>query len=230
MTLKSPRGKSTDSKPPTYHHGDLAEALKRQTLRLVAQHGIEGFSLREAAAALKVTPGAVYKHFTSKTDLLLAVADDGFAELAVAFASHVKTVPKMDCESDIAVARLQAIGRAYLGFALRHPARFVIMFSMAEECTKRRKQAATTQETAEAESAAYRILQTVVAGLTARGHERAMSDGSGETLAWASIHGLTHLMVSGMVPFASRGDALTAMNTTTLLVANVLKLNQRSHA
>jgi len=65
----------------SYHHGDLAAALKAVAIELIAARGVEGFSLREAAAAVNVSPSAAYKHYASKTELLAAVTEDSFEEL-----------------------------------------------------------------------------------------------------------------------------------------------------
>ena len=46
-----------------YHHGDLRNALVAAALKLVARHGVEGFSLRKAARAVGVSPAAAYRHF-----------------------------------------------------------------------------------------------------------------------------------------------------------------------
>src|SRR5688500_14715425 len=62
-----------------YHHGDLRRALLDATLLLVEEHGLHGFTLRAAARAAGVTPGASYHHFADKEALLAAVAEEGFA-------------------------------------------------------------------------------------------------------------------------------------------------------
>src|SRR5215813_10430287 len=61
-----------------YHHGDLRRALLDATLRLVEEHGPQGFTLRAAARAAGVSPGAPYHHFADKDALLAAVAEEGF--------------------------------------------------------------------------------------------------------------------------------------------------------
>ena len=59
-----------------YHHGDLRNALLEAAVRLVAQKGPEGFSLREAAREVGVSPAAAYRHFADKLALLTALAAD----------------------------------------------------------------------------------------------------------------------------------------------------------
>ena len=46
-----------------YHHGDLRNALLAAALKLVSKHGVEGFSLREAARVVGVSAAAAYRHF-----------------------------------------------------------------------------------------------------------------------------------------------------------------------
>src|SRR5512144_3334234 len=79
--MKAP---ATGSARARYHHGDLRNALLETALRLVSERGAEGFSLREAARAVGVSPGAAYRHFADKAALLGALSADGHARLAVA--------------------------------------------------------------------------------------------------------------------------------------------------
>ena len=58
---------------PTYHHGDLRNSLIKAALDLVAERGVEGFSLREAARTVGVSASACYRHFADRADLDAAV-------------------------------------------------------------------------------------------------------------------------------------------------------------
>ncbi|WP_410587602.1 TetR/AcrR family transcriptional regulator [Amycolatopsis sp. lyj-23] len=57
-----------------YHHGDLRGELVRVSLDLIAEHGLEGFSVAEVARRAKVSPGAPYRHFADRETLLAEVA------------------------------------------------------------------------------------------------------------------------------------------------------------
>jgi AcrR family transcriptional regulator len=52
-----------------------ADMLVTESLRLLDEHGIEGFSLPKLGRALGADQTAVYRHFASKDDLVLAIAD-----------------------------------------------------------------------------------------------------------------------------------------------------------
>jgi len=65
------------------------ELIVDESMRLLDEAGVAGFSLPELGRALGADPTAVYRHFRSKDDLVLAIADrlieeatDGFAASA----------------------------------------------------------------------------------------------------------------------------------------------------
>ena len=56
--------------------GDLTrELIVRESLRLLDTQGVAGFSMPKLGRALGADPTAVYRHFASKDDLVLAIAD-----------------------------------------------------------------------------------------------------------------------------------------------------------
>jgi AcrR family transcriptional regulator len=87
------------------------ELLVRESLRLLDEHGVAGFSLPKLGRALGADPTAIYRHFASKDDLILAIADalieEGFAGLE---------------PSDCWVETLRELARRCRRTALAHPA------------------------------------------------------------------------------------------------------------
>lgn len=57
-----------------YHHGGLRDALIDTAIELLAERGVDGFSLAEASRRLGVAPSAPYRHFPDRDALLAAVA------------------------------------------------------------------------------------------------------------------------------------------------------------
>jgi len=51
------------------------ELIVTESLRLLDADGTDGFSLPKLGRALGADPTAIYRHFTSKDDLVLAIAD-----------------------------------------------------------------------------------------------------------------------------------------------------------
>src|ERR1700759_3881967 len=69
-----------------YHHGDLSRALVDAARRLLEREGPSALSLRAVAREAGVSPAAPYHHFKDKSELLDAVAMEGFERLKAALA------------------------------------------------------------------------------------------------------------------------------------------------
>src|SRR2546429_7456493 len=56
------------------------DLIVEESLRLLDADGVAGFSMPKLGRALGADPTAVYRHFASKDDLVLAIADRLIAE------------------------------------------------------------------------------------------------------------------------------------------------------
>src|SRR5260221_12228082 len=73
----NPRRRSPRAPAPNpYHHGDLRRVLIDAALQLVGEGGADAVSVREAARRAGVSPGAPFRHFSSRDALMNAVADE----------------------------------------------------------------------------------------------------------------------------------------------------------
>ena len=54
---------------------DRKAQIARETLRLVAEHGIQGASMSRISAAVGVSSAALYRHFDNRDDILIAAFD-----------------------------------------------------------------------------------------------------------------------------------------------------------
>ncbi len=107
-------------KRSTYHHGDLRAALIQAADDIIAEGGIEGFSLRAAALRAGVSPAAPAHHFGSAKGLLTEVALLAFERVG----QYIEEVG----HSDDATANVRALTLAFVTFALDHPGHFRLMF------------------------------------------------------------------------------------------------------
>ncbi len=107
-------------KRPTYHHGDLRAALIRAADEIIAESGIEGFSLRAAAQRAGVSQSAPAHHFGSTKGLLTEVALLAFERLG----GYLETAG----HSDDPAQDLRALFLASVTFAVDHPGQFRLMF------------------------------------------------------------------------------------------------------
>ncbi len=192
----SPLAKTTDTKS-SYHHGDLRHALIEAAEAILLEHGVEGFSLREAARRAGVSPGAPSHHFGDARGLLTVVATRGFNGLSRALGDADNATI-----GQAPVKRLHAQGHAYVGFAMAHPAWFELMW----RCDRLDRQDAAYLAAA---SAAFMRLQTVVLGPDFP-PEPPAPDGS-QTMhpkvmaAWSLVHGYACLARQGLFDPAQPG-------------------------
>lgn len=167
------------AKPPDrYHHGDLRAALLDAGRAMLAEVGPSELSLRELARRLGVSHNAPYKHFPTREALLAALAAEGFAMLAERTRTAA-TAPG---------AGLEAMGLAYIGFALDQPAVYRVMFSDAVDKT-------AFPELLNASRSSFDVLRNAVAKVYGPEHADAAA-----TSAWALVHGLALLLLDKQLP------------------------------
>ena len=111
-------------RPDAYHHGDLRRALLREAVRTIQAQGVEALTLRAVAGKLGVSRTALYRHFADKQALLGAVAAEGFRTLRDALVAAWEREGR-------GRPGFEAMGRAYVHFALEHPSHYRVMFGSA---------------------------------------------------------------------------------------------------
>lgn len=105
-----------------YHHGNLKEALIEAAQRFIAERGLGGFTLADAAKLVGVTPAALYRHFRGRDALVAEVAFRGFGQLAERLGRALTSV-------GTPLERFTRMGEAYLAFAEQEPGFYAAMFS-----------------------------------------------------------------------------------------------------
>jgi AcrR family transcriptional regulator len=170
-----------------YHHGKLPKALVAAAVRLVESGGVGALTLRGAARKAGVSQAAPYRHFADKQALLAAVAEEGFRSLTEAM--RQASAPH---EGD-PLGRFHALGRAYVEFAMAHPAHYRIMFGQAgADRSAYPLLRAAAEETFGLLVAAIQDCQG--AGLVRPGDAEELA-----LAAWSASHGLSSLAVDGQL-------------------------------
>ncbi|SNT23120.1 transcriptional regulator, TetR family [Streptosporangium subroseum] len=99
-----------------YHHGDLRAELIREGIALLAEKGVEGFSVAKVAVRAGVSSAAPYRHFPDREALLAACAADVIATLTEVLARAAEEA------GPDPVDRLAATAGAYTRYVLDHRA------------------------------------------------------------------------------------------------------------
>jgi AcrR family transcriptional regulator len=165
-----------------YHHGALRPALIDAAEAVIAERGVDGFSLRETARRAGVSPSAPAHHFGDARGLLTAIATAGFEALGDALQDASKAKTREE--------RIRAQGLAYVDFALSRRARFDVMWRAALLNQDDPALAAAGRR-------AFGLLDQAVRG------EGAVREGPadpalGPSIAcWAIVHGFARLAIDG---------------------------------
>jgi AcrR family transcriptional regulator len=169
-----------------YHHGNLRRALLDEALATIRTDGVDGVTLREIGARVGVSRTALYRHFTDKRALLAAVATEGFHTL------RQQLVAAWD-EGGRTRAAFNAMGVAYVHFAVANPAHYRVMFGGFID-----RKAPEPDLDAEASGA----FQALVDALAALQGDAAVRGDDTVTLArfvWAVVHGVAMLAIDGQL-------------------------------
>ncbi len=169
----------------SYHHGDLRAALLAAGESVLAETGMEGFSLRRVAREVGVSHSAPAHHFGDTQGLLVALATQGFRQFLAAMQARQNA-----CQTQDAGDLLVASGLGYLDFTIASPALFKLMFGSdkMDVCDPALEAAAT---------AAFDHLAQDIArlrGVSPYEDTAAMAD---VMASWSMVHGFASLLLSG---------------------------------
>lgn len=204
MAKATPKAKAKAKASRAYHHGNLRRALLDAALDLFVERGAFDFTLRELARKAGVTHNAPYRHFAGKAELLSAVRDEGFAELARTCRAALE-----EARGDLR-ARVRVLGEAYVRFAIAHPHHFRLMLHhpLGDDGGDgdARGDGGDDGDGGErgdgvARGEAFDLLSQALDEARDRGVVRKDLSTRELTLgAWALVHGLASLIVAGHVP------------------------------
>ena len=130
----------------TYHHGDLPAALVDAALELIAENGVQGFSVAEAARRTGVSISAPYRHFRDRDELLAAVAVRAYEDLLARFEAAIAAEAKP-------ADQLAAVSAAYVRFAAERRPMFEVIFGAGLDKAAHPRM----------EAAAYAVMGTIYA-------------------------------------------------------------------
>lgn len=205
------------AKNAPYHHGNLRNALVQAGTELARQGGPSAIVLREAARRVGVSPNAAYRHFSALPELVEAVAFEALSELARSMEAELaKCKPVGDPGAD-AIARLGAVGRGYIHFALNEPGLFATAFAPRTIGAHPGQALIRPGDDDPASSEEPRrgagdsglrpgeLLEQALDGMLAAGVLDEADRTIAATNAWAAVHGLSGLLLgplAGQAPSA----------------------------
>ena len=167
----------------SYHHGDLRAALIKAADEIIAEKGIEGFSLRATAQKAGVSPAAPAHHFGSAKGLLTEVA-------ILAYERAARYIENADHSQDV-ITDVRTLSLAFIRFVSDYPGHFRLMFrnDLLDRSDPRLGAAS--------KAPGNRLGHAVLAYRTGKAEPKAASfEDSAEMLCgMATLHGLANLVL-----------------------------------
>ncbi len=190
----------------TYHHGNLKEALIEESLKMIENDGLESITLRELTKRVGTSRTALYRHYSSKEELLKAVIQAGFSKLDSAIFSNLN--PELNIQE-----KIYALGKAYIEFATNNPNLYRMIFG--HETEKEREEACNINEREDAPS--FHSLVDIITQAQAEGLIKKDDAFMQATVLWAMLHGLSNLLIDGHVHISDNINVLYELSFKTLI-------------
>ena len=162
---------------------EFRERLCEAATRLFAERGPAGFSMRELATALGVSPMTPYRYFRDKDEMLAAVR-------ARAFDRFAGVLERAFAKPGNAAERAAAAGDAYVKFAFGEPQAYRMMFDLSQPGEEK------YPDLMRATTRARATMTQHIPGMIAEGLLQGDPDEIGHVF-WAAIHGAVVLQLAG---------------------------------
>ena len=191
---------------PKYHHGNLKDSLIEEALEMIEKDGISSITLRELTKRLGTSRSAVYRHYSSKDDLIKAVIQAGFDRL------DAKVHPTLLGDASI-LDKLYDMGKAYMTFAMDNPNLYRTIFG--NEIQKEREESCDIND--ENDAAGFHALVSLITQAQELGVVRKDDAFMQSTVIWSMMHGLSNLLIDGHLHIQENIDELYELTYQTLL-------------
>lgn len=172
----------------TYHHGNLKDALIEEALLMVELNGVESITLRELTKKLGASRSAIYRHYSSKDELIKAVIRAGFDKLDA-------IIEPVTTKDEAIINRFREVGEAYLDFALSNPNIYRMIFGHEVEQQREESCDITDEESAKG---FHTLIALLLEGQEAKVF-KVQDPMLQATYIWSNMHGLANLCIDGHI-------------------------------
>jgi len=193
-------------KTSNYHHGNLKEEMLKQAIEIIHNEGIDALTLSVLSKRLGTSRSAIYRHFSSKDELIQNVLLYGF-EL---FDDKIAPIFLLK-EKDV-LERFHLMGKEYVQFAMEHPNLYRILFG--ERFQNIREESCDIED--EEQANGFHAL----VGLLVEGQEKGILKVDDPMLQaqiiHSMVHGLASLYIDGHIHVKDNIDDLFELSFKTL--------------
>ena len=170
----------------------------------------ERATIRKIAATVGVSSAALYLYFPDKDAILKAIAESTFERL-------LDSLEESQRQADTDLDRLRAGSLAYVAFGLGHPDEYRLTFLAKMMASSGPGRPADTCRTVPAASRSFDILVNGIERLIQTGVFRPADPVVTADAVWASLHGVTALLLDQRDHLGSDQEVLVATVIDTVL-------------
>jgi len=190
----------------SYHHGNLKEALIKESLKMVEEDGLSSITLRGLTDRVGTSRTALYRHYSSKEELLKEVIQAGFDKLDEDIFSS------LDKELEVK-EKIYMLGKAYIDFAIKNPNLYRMIFG--HELQEHREESCDINEREDAPG--FHKLVDLIINAQENGILKKEDAFMQATVMWSLLHGLSNLLIDGHVHVLDNIDTLYELSFKTLI-------------
>ena len=159
---------------------ELRASIIETAERILVADGAEAVTMRAIAERIGYSATTIYHHFEDRDELLATVLERAFGEFRRGLAAALTS-------TDDHPEQVRRMGRAYVDFALEHPAHYQLMFVQRPEFL---------MHAGPEEGASYQEALTALAQLVAEapaGRAGRIEPRDGAHALWGAMHGISAL-------------------------------------
>jgi len=168
----------------------LRQEILDAARELLVRDGYDQLSMRRVAERIDYSPTAIYLHFKDKQELVFSLCEETFAKLVRELESLAREYPDP-------LARLRKGMERYIAFGLKNPNHYIPAFVLPPPPgLDDAKHAAAMHDPSSNPMRALAVLRDGIAdGVKARKLRKVDPDVAARA-AWASLHGITSLLIT----------------------------------
>jgi AcrR family transcriptional regulator len=199
-----------------YHHGNLKEEFLTIAFEFIHKEDVDKLTLKVLSDATGTSRSAIYRHFSSKDALIEEIIRRGFEEFDTITSPILRNheVPLVD--------RFYNTAKIYIEWAKENPNLYRLLFGR-KYAYIREEILSIKEETCDA----FGALKCAVEEGQAKGILRREDSLYQSVIIWASLHGLSSLIIDGFMDVAEMSDKLVDDMFRSLLagiISNKVKI------
>jgi len=175
-------------KKSKYHHGNLKDELLNIAFEFIHKNGVENLTLKILAEETGTSRSAIYRHFSSKDELIETIIEKGFEEFDNAVSPILKDIEKPLAD------RFYLSGKKYIEFAIENRNLYTLLFGKKYADIRER-----IVDIKDDDCSGFGTLKLAIEEGQKSGIVKNDDSYKQAIVIWSSLHGLASLIINGFM-------------------------------